>query len=607
MRGPLLIVVVLSSGLLVSRSTGAETPKASKGQIIIEAGKTREPLSKYIYGQFIEHLGRCIYGGIWAEMLEDRKFFQEVDTASSPWKSTDRSRPALMEKDHPFVGQHTPRLTAPGGLVQGDLALRKGRSYVGRIWLAGDAAAAPVQVSLVWGSESGQRQTVIVGGLTAAYACTALSFTAASDTDQGRLEILAQGQGKVRVGTVSLMPSDNVSGMRPDTLALLKELNAPVYRWPGGNFVSGYNWKDGIGPRDRRPPRKNPAWKGIEHNDFGLDEFLTFCRTVAAEPYIAVNSGQGDVAAAVEELQYANGSTRTAMGALRAKNGHADPYKVKFWGIGNEMYGDWQLGHMALEKYATKHNQFAAAFRAADPAVTLVAVGDVGPWSEGMMRSCANAMDLISEHFYRPSRTDLIQHYRQIPDAIRAKVAAHRRYRKDFPSLQGKDIRIAMDEWNFWSDGPQIFGELGIRYSMKDALGIAAGLNEFSRQSDMVFMANYAQTVNVIGCLKTSKTHAALETTGLVLELYRREFGSLPVAVDVAPPLDVAAAWRKDRRVLTVAIVNPTLERHEIALTVKDARLKGTGQRWQIASDDPMAYNDPDSKAPSDHRGRAAG
>ena len=151
------------------------------------------------------------------------------------------------------------------------------------------------------------------------------------------------------------MPADNVQGMRADTLALLKQLDSPVYRWPGGNFVSGYNWRDGIGDRDRRPPRKNPAWKGIEHNDFGLDEFMVFCRHAG---HRAVHRRQQRTGRQPQRRRGSR-STPTAPadtpgGQLRAKNGHPEPYGVSWWSIGNEMFGDWQLGHMALEKYIRK-------------------------------------------------------------------------------------------------------------------------------------------------------------------------------------------------------------------------------------------------------------
>ena len=568
------------------------SPRAEPARVTVDAGKTGEPISKYIYGQFIEHLGRCIYGGLWAEMLEDRKFYYDVGARGSPWRAVGDADSVVMDKADPFVGPHTPRIAAPGGIAQGELALRKGRKYVGRVWLAGEAGAAPVKVSLAWGDGASDRQTVTVERLTKDYAKTALTFVAGADTEQGRLEIVAGGKGKVLVGTASLMPADNVEGFRADTLALLKELNAPIYRWPGGNFVSGYNWKDGLGEIDRRPPRKNPAWKGFEPNDVGFDEFMAFCRLVGAEPYVCVNTGLGTVAGAADEVQYANGPADSPMGRLRAGNGHADPYKVKWWAVGNEMYGNWQLGHIPLEKYTARHNEFAEAMRKVDPSVKLIAVGDAGPWSEGMLKSCADHMDLISEHFYCREKKDLEAHVRQIPDAIRKKADAHRRYREQLASLKGKDIRIALDEWNYWY-GPHVFGELGTRYFMKDALGIAAGLHEYARQSDLIFMANYAQTVNVIGCVKTTKTAAALETTGLVLKLYRQHFGTLPVGVKADSPLDVAAAWTADRKTLTVAIVNPTREKREVALEAAGARLSGTGRRWRIAHDDPLAYNDP--------------
>lgn len=208
------------------------------------------------------------------------------------------------------------------------------------------------------------------------------------------------------------------------------------------------------------------------------------------------------------------------------------------------------------------------------------------------MQHSADHMDLVSEHFYVQQRPGLAAHVRQAPDRVRSIAEAHRRYRRQFESLKGKDIRIALDEYNHWY-GPHVFGELGTRYFLKDGLGIAAALNEFARQSDMYFMANYAQTVNVIGCIKTTKTAAAFETTGLVLMLYRRHFGVMPVEVTTEEPLDVAAAWTKDRKTLTVAVVNPTMKKLEIPLAVEGAKLSGTGRRWQIAGDDPMAYNEP--------------
>ncbi len=289
--------------------TGAWLPAQTQASTVsIDLNQTGEPISKYIYGQFIEHLGRCIYGGIWAEMLEDRKFYYPVNggapawtmykpgmrsydgeghpyelLTSSPWMIIGDKQAVSLVRENSYVGEHTPKITLSGneksgGLFQERLGLVDGKEYTGRIVLAGDPQAAPIEVSLVWGRGASDRETVMVDKIGKTYTKFPLRFTAGGSTDNGRLEIASRGKGHFLIGTVSLMPGDNILGWRADTVALLKELNSPVYRWPGGNFVSGYDWKDGIGDPDRRPPRKNPAWKGIEHNEVGIHEFLELCR-----------------------------------------------------------------------------------------------------------------------------------------------------------------------------------------------------------------------------------------------------------------------------------------------------------------------------------------
>jgi alpha-N-arabinofuranosidase len=569
-----------------------------KPQVTIEAAKTLPPLSEYIYGQFIEHLGRCIYQGIWAEMLEDRKFFYAVNTPDSVWKSIWDPQSVWMNPVLAYVGVHAVEVRLKGngragGISQGDLAVIKGKSYTGRVVLSADPGTLPVQVSLVWGEGAADRQTVRLEDIGDDYRAFPLSFTAGASTEKARLEIWSTGSESFRVGAASLMPVDNVEGFRPEVLDLLKELDSPVYRWPGGNFASGYNWKDGIGDPDRRPPRKNPAWLGIEHNDVGLHEFLDLCRLINTEPYITVNSGQGSETMAAEEVEYVNGASSTPMGRWRAENGRLEPWGVKWWSVGNEMYGDWQLGHMPLQDYVKKHNRFAEVMRAEDPAIKVIGVGAAGPWSEGMLAGSAGHMDLISEHFYVGEMPGLLSHVSQVPREVRRIAEAHRGYRKTIPALKGKEIPIALDEWNYWY-GPELYGQIGTRYFLKDALGVAAGINEYARQSDVIIMANYAQTVNVIGAIKTTKTAAAFDTTGLVLKLYRAQFGTLPVRVTGAPePLDVMAAWTEGRKALTVSIVNPLREVQSLSLKLKGQGIPKTAKLYRIAGADPMAYNEP--------------
>jgi alpha-N-arabinofuranosidase len=587
-----IVLLALAAGM----SGRAQAP--AQPAVTIDAAATRAPMSKYIYGQFIEHLGRCIYGGIWAEMLEDRKFFYAVAEKDSPWTILGEPRSTAMITTGAFVGAHSLELEVdgsggPAGISQSGLGVVAGARYTGRVVLAGSSAAGPVEVSLVWGPGRSGRKTVTIPSFDDRYRPFPIAFTAGASSDDARLEIAARGKGRFRIGAVSLMPADNVEGFRADVLALLRELNAPVYRWPGGNFVSGYDWRDGIGDPDRRPPRKNPAWKGVEHNDVGIHEFMALCRLIGAEPYIAVNSGLGDAASAAEEVEYANGAASTPLGAQRALNGHTAPFKVRWWSIGNEMYGKWQLGHMPLADYVKKHAVFADAMRARDPDIELIAVGDVGEWDEAMLAGNAGNMSLISEHFYVQEKPDLAAHVAQVPRQIKRIADAHRRYRETIPQLAGKNIRIALDEWNYWY-GPHLYGELGTRYFLKDALGIAAGIHEYSRQADLVFMANYAQTVNVIGAIKTTKTAAAFDTTGLVLKLYRARFGQVPVTITGAPePLDVAAAWLDDRSALTLAIVNPTAEPQALALQMTGAAFAPAATLRRIAGTDPKAYNEP--------------
>lgn len=617
-----LTLATAAAALLASAPLPAAD--ATKDRLLVDASAVGTPVSPWIYGQFIEHLGRCIYGGMWAEMLEDRKFFYPVTGEApawewfkpgprswdgeghpyellvrSPWLVLGDKSAVSMAKDAAYAGEHSPRLALPGGerslgLMQERLGLVAGREYVGRIVLRGDAGAGPVEVSLAWGGGAGARQTIVLDSLGSGFTKHALGFRSGGTTDNGRLEIVARGTGALVIGAVSLMPADNVLGWRADTLALLRELDSPVYRWPGGNFVSGYDWQDGVGERDRRPPRKNPAWKGIESNDVGLHEFMALMRELGAEPYVAVNTGLAGAASAAGFVQYANGAATTTQGRRRAQNGSPAPFGVKLWAIGNEMYGDWQLGHMPLAKYVEKHRQVVDAMRAEDPEIVPVAVGALGEWSRTMLEDASRHMTYLSEHLYwQDMPDDVPAHVAQARDGIRKVAETHRAYRREIQALAGRDIRIALDEWNYWY-GPNEYGELGTRYFWQDGLGIAAGLHELVRNSDIYVMANYAQTVNVIGAIKTTPTAAEMETTGLVLSLYRRWFGSLPVRVSgVDLPLDAVAAWSADRRDLTIAIVNPTREERQVSLDLRGARLTGPARRFVIAGKDPLAHNAP--------------
>jgi alpha-N-arabinofuranosidase len=288
---------------------------------------------------------------------------------------------------------------------------------------------------------------------------------------------------------------------------------------------------------------------------------------------------------------------------------------VKYWCVGNEMFGPWQLGFMQMQHYTLKHNLVAEAMWKVDPSLALTAVGDLSTINKNhdpeqvksgktcshiMLEQCAEHMTMLSEHFYngrvpwtKEGRTDLLTHVGMLRKSIREKAEGHRKLQASLPNLKGRLVPIAMDEWNYWHRD-YVYGELGCVYELSDGLGVAAGLHEYFRQSDLITMAHYAQTVNVIGAIKTTKTAAEMETTGLVLQLYRAKFGQIPLQLDRSfDPVDVAAALTTDRKTLTIGVVNPTAAEVELKLAVAGATPGGTATRWHLTGPDALAHNTP--------------
>ena len=636
------LFLILTLGISAIWSSFAGAP-ATGLEVRLEPSDAR-PIHPFIYGQFVEHMGRCIYGGIWAEMLEDRKFCFPVTpdynpygnqvlsdpdfpgvidatefpvVSASPWEIIGEVSGLEMVTQDRFVGQHTPKILAGTGIRQNDLGVREGMNYPGYLWAKAVNGPAEVEVRLVMGDEPDApavSKRIRVEGPD--YAKASFEFVSGKTIQMGASLEIKVIEGEMLLGTVSLMPEDNINGMRRDTIELLRQLNAPVYRWPGGNFVSGYNWRDGIGDRDRRPPRRNPAWTGVEHNDFGTDEFIAFCRLIGAEPMIAANTGFGDAYSAGQWVEYTNGDAASTIGGgWRAANGSQEPYGVKYWCVGNEMWGNWQLGHMQLHHYVLKHNEVADAMRSVDSGLVLIASGDLErvnhetdpvqsksgmPWTEGMLRNCSEHMDFISEHFYvgrtpwsETGRVSVPEHLESMRNAIRGKVDGHRALQPRLDHLGGRTIPIAMTEWNYWHRDYR-YGELGCIYDLADGLGVAAGLHEFFRHTDLIEMALYAQTVNVIGAIKTTRIAAEMETTGLALTMYRRHFGTRPVAVkgDFGS-VDVSAALTAEKDALTIAVINPGDSEVRIHPDLGAFRVAGDASRWHFGGVDELAHNLP--------------
>jgi alpha-N-arabinofuranosidase len=602
-----LAILALTLVVLPALTARGAVPEVS---LTVDPERTGAAISPYLYGQFIEHLGRCIRQGLWAEMLRDRKFLQEPGKSWEVVKPAGATFEAILDPAAAYAGDHGMALRlgkaaagGPCGIRQAGIGVVSGKEYVGYAYLAHAGAAAPVEVRLQWGDTPAAGQTIRLDP-GATYRKLPFTFKAGATTDNAVLSLTLTAPGHLWVGCVSLMPAENIGGMRPDTLGLVKQIAPPITRWPGGNFVSGYNWKDGIGPRDRRPPRWERAWSDIEDNDFGLDEFMAFCREVNTEPYICVNAGLGGVAEAAEQVQYANGSEKTRWGAARAANGVRRPYGVVWWGVGNEMFGDWQLGNIPVDRYADRHNAFVAAMKAEDAGIKIIAVGAPGPWNDAVAPRCAASMDLLSGHHYSGrgfrlpmSPEDAAKYAAGFPKYSASVADGIRAIVEDFRKRLGQGnaaldrVRLAIDEWGIvrdWNgapDGPGI-GAFEHYYTMGDAVAVARGMHELLRNADVVTMANWAQLVNVIATIKTSRTDVAMDPAGYVLSVYRGNLLGNLLTVDPPKdvPLDVVASRDASKKLLAVALVNhSTTDSVRVKLDIKGANLRAV-QAWTLTS-----------------------
>ena len=641
--------VVLLSFLVLSTFSFAQTQTVNA---TIDASKTGAPISKYIYGQFLEHGGNIVNEGVWAEMLEDRKFYHPI-TSKPPeeppvpawrhrgpprhWMPIGGDEYVTMDANKPYTGDHTPLVKVDKkeshGFRQTGLAVRKGSLYTGRILLAGSPDAV-VKVTLIWGKEIGDRQTATIPALGPAYRKFPLKFQAQSESDEAVLEIAGTGTGGFHVGAVSLMPANNIEGFRAEIIAALKQLHSGVYRFPGGNFVSAHEWRDAVGDPDKRPPIYDPVWHAVQPNDVGTDEFLTLCRLLGVDPYITVNAGFGDAWSARELVEYTNGAVSTPMGKWRAANGHPQPYNVKLWGIGNEPWGDYQMGAMSLPQFEIKHNMFAKAMRSVDPSIKLIAGGampDVmeganqakringqyvpdylspADWSGNLLAHCLDNIDMLSEHYYASGteHTDmklgkkvpidppltLIEWERAPAVQVRAKYEHYQKYLELIPALRAKPVPVAIDEWAYFGGGPG---------SYKTVPAYAWAFHEMFRHSDVFQLGAFTFATAM---MSTNRTEAVLNPTGLLFQMYRDHFGTIPIEVAgdspqpkpiypaggdqpaVNPgsdtyPLDVSAALSEDRKTLTFAVLNPSDSEQPLKLAINGVKLSSQGKVWRMA------------------------
>jgi alpha-L-arabinofuranosidase len=434
----------------------------------------------------------------------------------------------------------------------------------------------------------------------------------------------------------------DADGFRGDVLELVRDLNLPLVRYPGGNFVSNYNWEDGVGPQSERPARLDYAWRTTETNQVGTDEFARWCDKAGTAPMLAINLGSRGLDAALAYLEYCNHSGGTRWSDLRRQHGRKEPYNCRVWCLGNEMDGPWQIGHRTAYEYGRVANEVGRAMKNFDKSLELVVCGSSHPnmptypaWERETLEECYEIADLISLHIYfdnydadylnflaKPVVMDrYIETVIGTADYVKAKTGSKH------------TVNISFDEWNVWYhnrnkdhdnisswDWPVAPALLEDVYNFEDVLNVGCALNTFIRRADRVKVACIAQLVNVIAPIMTENGGPAWKQTTYYPLYYASLHGrgeALGVAVNVptydakvaddVPYLDVAAVRNAGGKMLTFFLVN----RHpdepmSIDISMAGFAAKAVAEHVTIAHRDLHATNTakaPNRVAPAKGRG----
>lgn len=415
-------------------------------------------------------------------------------------------------------------------------------------------------------------------------------------------------------------PTADAFGFRGDVAELTRELGVPILRYPGGNFVSGYRWEDGIGPVDSRPTRLDLAWRSIESNAVGTDEFCAWSRRVGSEPMLAVNLGTRGPDAAARLVEYCNHPGGSYWSDLRAKNGSPDPHDVKVWCLGNEMDGDWQIGHKTADEYGRIAVEAAKAMRLVDPGIELVACGSsnsrmptFGSWEATVLEHTYEQVDYISLHSYyqerKGDRDSFLACAIDMDHFIDAVIST-----ADYVRAKGrhkKRINLSFDEWNVWyqvssksdrgwEQAPRLIED---EYNVTDAVVVGNLLITLLRHADRVSMACLAQLVNAIAAIRSEPGGSAWRQTifhpfALTSKYGRGTVLQTPIVAPeyetswfgAVPKLD-AVAVQGDGELTVFAVNRDQHAALPVTLDLRSLPELRTVRHTYVGDDDPKATN----------------
>ena len=540
--------------------------QVQRASISIDTRKVENNISPLLYGQFLEFMFEGIKGGLQAELIRNRSFEEPANAIglSRNWerypddRNDDYALTFGWDSNFSFppqrkseVVEHSLRVETSDGVIerhgvyQPRVPVRSGLDYRGYVCLrrsgleSGGATAALESDSdehQIYASAPLHRITSLRGE----WRRYEFSLRPNRTDPLARFAILFSGRGTVWIDQVSLMPVAVAPGdVRRDVFDRVKALKPAFIRWPGGNVAQDYHWMWGVGPRDARFTWTNLSWKNEpEPSDFGTDEFVMFARALGAEPSLTVNvEGRGATAEeAAAWVEYCNGPVSSKYGAMRAANGHLAPFGVKFWEVGNEIWGDWVRGHSDAETYARNYNRYAQAMRAVDPSIKLIAVGRDDQdknlnWNRIVLREAGRNIDYLAIHHY---------YGRREMNGDRLNLMAHPLTIEHFYSdvqqllhelgLAGR-VKLAINEWGLDLPTEQ-------QYSMESALYGARLMNVFERSGDVVEMSAVSDLVNGWpgGIIQSGRQSVFVSPIYLVNQLYATHRGDQRLSTTVTSP-----------------------------------------------------------------------
>ena len=547
-------------------------------EVHVYAGDTADkPVSRLLYGKFTEHLGQNVYNGLWAQITINPGF-----EGWHFWGSEEDYERRMgyyadwVKIPSPDVVESYERGVAPFWMTYGEGDV----SYALDTASFNSETAQKITIHSLNTKQAGIRQAMYlpvhrendyeISFYARSERPTELTITSSTFADKKRIlsknkiqitspkwqrytaklkigwkvekgTLLQLAIGMSEPGTIwldqmTLFPKDNIEGFDADIIRFSQESKLSLLRFPGGNFVSGYHWKDGIGPIDRRRTTKNRTWNRIEYNHVGTDEYIAFCRIVGAEPLICVNAGDGTPQEAADWVEYCNGGLDTKYGALRAKNGHPEPYNVVYWEIGNELWGKWQIGYTTPEEYAKRYEKFYKAMKAVDPTIKTIANGQYPEWNAPVIKRNPDILRSLSLHtviaHHTPPDSDPEEVYKAImaytsyyPTKLQILYDQMAEYVKD-PKIAVTELQIFINERNIPNN-----------HSLSEALFYSGIINASIRSEGFVEMITHSALVNHAGGLIKYKEFVFPNPVYYARKLYSTQTGTIPVEIKLKSPV----------------------------------------------------------------------